>query len=676
MKNKASVPDFWFWRCISRVCCVPVVLLVMAFGSNVVSAATNPPVADAATYYLNPDCGLQIAITGSLATNWSDVNSYPVELTGVNSPSTNGMTVTFDGNYIYYPTNSVNDQFTYCISDGHGGTNQGIVNIVMGPQTNSFYLNEMAVARSIPANIVIPMLVGAPPDINGMYSPNATNNPAFYSTYQRTGADDMTGGILLTNDTYVAQGWASFAVTFSYQNASGYFDGNSSNGAYDMAFFLAYFNHAVNLLMQSVYTNKTYPGWGTVTNGTGQTVGQTYSQLVTALLPKIQLAADYFAANRSQMSGDFDSPNRSMVDCCADAFSYQLLKNYSTQSHLTNYQREISFWITNAFVALHPIIGNCPDQHLYRALDGVFQEPDDANFYFAGYDTSYQGFGLRWYLYYLLYFQNDGLHTNQNGCADMAGKFLLTRFPGTKDAGGNYIVDDTYNMRSGAGNLAGSDKVLAVGSSCDTLSYWSLMFGHTNGLTAAAQLSHFAEYAGQVSQLISDTNILAPVDSPFAYVLNISNAGLTNLYSGFYATVSGLPAGLSVVSGPVYNPSTGTYIIAGTPTTIGTNVVTVVMVNQYGSNTNHLTFNVTAPQTSINSGKFNNASGLNANKGNVGFGFTGTPNCIYYVQAATNLVSPVWVPVAAITAGTNGESRFAETNVQNYPHRYYRTVNP
>jgi len=677
LDTKLRVPGLW---------CLLAVLLPAAFCANVASASTNPPIANTASYILNPGYKLQIAIATSLATNWSDGNGYTVVLTEVNSPSTNGVTVTFDGNYIYYPTNGVNDQFTYNISDGHGGTNQGVVKIIVGTATNAVLLNETAIITSIPPNVT-PFLLGSVPDANGLVGGNKPGGeyyPTFIAAEQRGGIDTLTGGIAVTNDTYVAEGWASICATYARQNAGGDFGGTAGGGAYNMAFFEAWANHAINLLMQSVYTNKTYPGWGAVTNGTGQTTGQTYSQLVTALLPQIQLASDYFAANRSQMSGDFNSPNRSMIDCCANAFGYQVLKNYSTQSHLTDYQREIYFWITNEFVTLHPVLGNDSDQHLYRALDGVFQEPAGGSYY-GGYDTSYEGVGLRFYQYYLLYFQNDGLHTNQNGCADMAGKFLITRYPGTKDASGNYIVDDTYNTRSGVNNLEGSTKVLDEQSAANALCYWALMFGHTNGLTAAGYLNNFGEYAGQVSRMISDTNVMAPVNSPFSYVLNISNAGLTNLYSGFSATVTGLPAGLSVVSGPVYNPSTGTYVIAGTPTTIGTNVATVVMVNQYGTNTNHLTFNVASTQTygvatggavAIYSGKFNNTPGLNANNGNVSFGFTGTPNCIYYIQAATNLLSPVWLPVIAITAGTNGASQFTETNAQGFPHRYYRTMNP
>jgi hypothetical protein len=83
----------------------------------------------------------------NVATNWSDADGDPVKLTGVTMQSTNGVNlfalnwstnldgsiVTMNGYaYIGY-TNSpnVNDQISYSISDGQGGTNLGYINIVI-----------------------------------------------------------------------------------------------------------------------------------------------------------------------------------------------------------------------------------------------------------------------------------------------------------------------------------------------------------------------------------------------------------------------------------------------------------------------------------------------------------------------------------------------------------------
>ena len=109
----------------------------------------HPPVAqchdgDADGGFGVDDCAVR------LATNWSDADGDTVELTGVTMQSTNGINLfalnwstNLDGSivttnayaYIGY-TNSpnVNDQISYGISDGLGGTNIGYVNIVIQQQ--------------------------------------------------------------------------------------------------------------------------------------------------------------------------------------------------------------------------------------------------------------------------------------------------------------------------------------------------------------------------------------------------------------------------------------------------------------------------------------------------------------------------------------------------------------
>ncbi len=81
---------------------------------------------------------------GDLATNWSDFYGYPVSLTAINFTSANGLTVfpfnvtTASGAYVvvsnaflgYYNPTNVADQITYTISDGHGNTTNGVINIV------------------------------------------------------------------------------------------------------------------------------------------------------------------------------------------------------------------------------------------------------------------------------------------------------------------------------------------------------------------------------------------------------------------------------------------------------------------------------------------------------------------------------------------------------------------
>ncbi len=97
----------------------------------------NPPTANTALYYRLVGYPLTIVIT-NLATNWNDLDGDTMTLAGVSSPSTNGATVTYDSTKIYYSdSNNVTDRFGYTISDGQGGTNNGVVSVLLAQQTVS-----------------------------------------------------------------------------------------------------------------------------------------------------------------------------------------------------------------------------------------------------------------------------------------------------------------------------------------------------------------------------------------------------------------------------------------------------------------------------------------------------------------------------------------------------------
>ncbi len=120
---------------------------VLGSTNSLVQVVTNhPPVAAVLT--VTRTAGLRLLIPlFNLSTNWNDVDGDTLELTGVNMQSTNGVslealnwTTNVDGSiattnsaaYLGY-TNSpnVNDQISYAISDGQGGTNVGYINIVI-----------------------------------------------------------------------------------------------------------------------------------------------------------------------------------------------------------------------------------------------------------------------------------------------------------------------------------------------------------------------------------------------------------------------------------------------------------------------------------------------------------------------------------------------------------------
>jgi fibronectin type 3 domain-containing protein len=107
----------------------------------------HPPTATVMTVNATAGENLGIALS-DLATNWTDADGDTVELTAINFTTTNGVTLTLintttnnDGSYVitnnafigYTNSLNVNDQFSYTISDGFGGTNTGIVNIIANP---------------------------------------------------------------------------------------------------------------------------------------------------------------------------------------------------------------------------------------------------------------------------------------------------------------------------------------------------------------------------------------------------------------------------------------------------------------------------------------------------------------------------------------------------------------
>lgn len=88
------------------------------------------PVANTATYTRYAGYPLGISIT-NLLSNVVAANPSAVSLVSA-GVSTNGVMLgNSSGFLLYQNTNNVDDQFTYTVTDGYGGTNTGIVNIVL-----------------------------------------------------------------------------------------------------------------------------------------------------------------------------------------------------------------------------------------------------------------------------------------------------------------------------------------------------------------------------------------------------------------------------------------------------------------------------------------------------------------------------------------------------------------
>ena len=100
--------------------------------NSLTQVVTNhPPVAALMTATRTAGLALLISLS-DIATNWSDADGDPQTLSSINLVTTNNVNLSTNSSWIFY-TNSpnVNDQISYTISDGQGGTNTGLVNIVI-----------------------------------------------------------------------------------------------------------------------------------------------------------------------------------------------------------------------------------------------------------------------------------------------------------------------------------------------------------------------------------------------------------------------------------------------------------------------------------------------------------------------------------------------------------------
>ena len=88
----------------------------------------HPPVATLANYYRGAVPTWKILLT-DIVTNIADADSDTITVSSLGT-STNGVTLTTGGGFMLYSnTNLVNDQFTYNVDDGFGGTVTGTVNL-------------------------------------------------------------------------------------------------------------------------------------------------------------------------------------------------------------------------------------------------------------------------------------------------------------------------------------------------------------------------------------------------------------------------------------------------------------------------------------------------------------------------------------------------------------------
>jgi hypothetical protein len=114
-----------------------IITVVYLGDGNYVGSTTNldqivtnhTPVVNPATYTRNAALNqLKIAVT-NLLSNASDADGDTLALAAVSATTNNAFLQISGGWVLYYNTNAVNDQFTYTVSDGYGGTNSANVTV-------------------------------------------------------------------------------------------------------------------------------------------------------------------------------------------------------------------------------------------------------------------------------------------------------------------------------------------------------------------------------------------------------------------------------------------------------------------------------------------------------------------------------------------------------------------
>ncbi|MFM2082421.1 MAG: hypothetical protein RL380_1112, partial [Verrucomicrobiota bacterium] len=131
-------------------------VVVSNFTGSVTSSAANLtitnyfPVAFADSLTRTSNLTVKIYFT-NLVANDTDPDSDTLTVSAVNLTTTNGVTLTTNSTTIFYPNAAnVADQFTYTVSDGHGGTATGMANlsVITVTGTNSVLSLQVGVPGS------------------------------------------------------------------------------------------------------------------------------------------------------------------------------------------------------------------------------------------------------------------------------------------------------------------------------------------------------------------------------------------------------------------------------------------------------------------------------------------------------------------------------------------------
>ncbi|MBV5314491.1 MAG: T9SS type A sorting domain-containing protein [Prolixibacteraceae bacterium] len=411
-------------------------------------------------------------------------------------------------------------------------------------RTNS---NEYQLIKSIvPEGIIDSTVYGGTsfPTGPGLVGSNAKAGYFVNADNQRGGMDALCAGIFSDTPDWVREGVGVIETTYKYQNSNGTFPGGSS------LFWLSWSSHAIVVLYQSPY-------W------------ETYKESILPLLPKIEKELDALMLNRDTVHaghGDYESPNRSLINAGAYLFAYIILNDIlktTPQNKLDKYLKHGKAWVDNVF----------KNDHNYRSRDGIFMEHD-------GYDTGYQGTALWGMMRILIHFKNpaDDCYSKMQKSAQWLA--LRIRNDG--------ITDCTYNTRSGPNFYY---QQTHPGTADKATDYKSV----TKGLWyAAATLNQPFYYKqarlcrsknesinGLTPVLFSDTIAYGKTGEPFNFDILVTNSGQNGI-TNFNTTISELPSGISS-NAPEFLRSGLAYHLKGTPKFAGEYKISISSTNQYGS---------------------------------------------------------------------------------------------
>jgi len=161
--------------------------------NNLSQTVTNhPPVASNVSYSRDGTVSsLSISIS-DLLTHVTDQDGDTISLISVGT-SADGISVLINGgSLIYNNPNPANDQFTYTVTDGFGGTNTGLVSIVLTNSVTTLALSSSSQTNGYLAGVTFTAVV----QTNDVTAGDATGNVIFLANSVAFSTNTVTGGIV------------------------------------------------------------------------------------------------------------------------------------------------------------------------------------------------------------------------------------------------------------------------------------------------------------------------------------------------------------------------------------------------------------------------------------------------------------------------------------------------